>query len=91
MSKFNSPLAERLYELSLDGSQDAEIGDAETLGWYARFNREFAILHVDSQGFVDAEEFETLSEFTLAWQGIEDEYVLWDREQDEARERLHSE
>lgn len=50
--KFSSELAEILYLFSLDSSQDDEIGESDTFGWYALYRDLSAILAVDSQGFV---------------------------------------
>lgn len=75
MGKFSSELAERLYALSLDSAQDETIGASDELGWYARFNAERAILGEDSQGFVDAEQFETDELLDVSWLAIVDEYA----------------
>lgn len=51
MSKFDSPLAEELFEYTLDGCHDEDLG-GEGFGWFALFREEGTILHQDSQGFV---------------------------------------
>jgi hypothetical protein len=73
-SKFDSELAEELYEYTLDSSEDASLGDADTFGWYALFRDERAILVTNSQGFVSAREYETTGAAQIAWDGIEKEY-----------------
>jgi hypothetical protein len=55
--KFDGRLAERFYNLSLDGGADEETGSVTENGmWYGRFNmrRAVVILSEDSQGFVYA-------------------------------------
>lgn len=52
--KFSSELAEILHLFSMDSSQDEELGEADTFGWYALFRDCSAILACDSQGFVTA-------------------------------------
>ena len=69
MSKFDSELAERLYDLSLESSQDEECGRVDENGhWYGLFREEKAILCEDSQGFVSASEYDTGEELEEAWQ-----------------------
>lgn len=74
MGKFDSELAESLYELSMDSSQDDECGDVGMCGfWAARFDNlecletEYAILIEDEQGFVSAEAFDSLEELEARW------------------------
>lgn len=50
--KFSCELAEILHLFSLDSSQDDEIGESDTFGWYALYRDLSAILAVDSQGAV---------------------------------------
>ncbi|MDX3260774.1 hypothetical protein PV336_16255 [Streptomyces sp. MI02-2A] len=66
--KFSSPLAERLHVLTLDSSQDAELGNTDTIGWFARFDRERAILSVDDRGFVNVVTYDTDAALTAAWE-----------------------
>ena len=77
-SKFENALAERLYELSLDGGQDDSIGSVDELGWAGRFNDERAVLTEDSQGFVWVEQHETDLTFEEHWQDILDLYEEFD-------------
>jgi len=74
MGKFDSKLAEALYDLSLDSSQDDECGDVSVCGfWAARFDTlecletEHAILIEDEQGFVSAESFDSLDDLETRW------------------------
>lgn len=69
--KFSSPLAERLWTLSLEGAQDAECGEAETVGWYARFAHEGVILSADAQGFVDVTIPLTGPQMEELWEALE--------------------
>lgn len=73
--KFSAPLAERLWTLSLDSNQDAELGDADTFGWFARFDHERAMLSADSQGFVGVSVFESVADLNTAWDALEREQV----------------
>lgn len=74
-SKFgNSPLAERLYEFTLDSSEDASLGESESFGWYALFAPERAILDVDSQGFVGVVRYDDESAARTAWTELEERY-----------------
>jgi hypothetical protein len=72
--KFDGQLAEELYGYTLDSSEDASLGEAETFGWFALFRDERAILAVNSQGFVSAREYETTGAALIAWDAIETEY-----------------
>jgi len=56
MSKFSDRIAERFYQLSLDGAHDEETGSVQELGWSAifRMRRASVILTEDSQGFIDS-------------------------------------
>lgn len=74
--KFSAPLAERLHTLTLDSNQDDDLGDADTFGWFARFNAERAMLSVDSQGFVGVAVFESAADLASAWAGLERQ-ELW--------------
>lgn len=73
--KFSAPLAERLWTLTLDSNQDEELGDAESFGWFARFDHERAMLSVDSQGFVGVSVFESESDLKSAWADLEKQHA----------------
>lgn len=70
-AKFDSPLAERLWALSLDLGQDAELGEAEGFGWYALFAGEHAILAANSQGFVWVSLYADADAARTAWAEVE--------------------
>lgn len=70
--KFSSPLAEGLYNLTLESNEDDRVGDCQTFGWFALFREEKAILSVDSAGFVDATVYEDVDK---AWSGLESAWV----------------
>lgn len=80
-SKFNSPLAERLYQRSLEGAQTDTIGSVDELGWCGRFNDELAILFQDEQGFVWADVYDTPAKLELAWTELVRAYVEWDEQE----------
>lgn len=72
MSKFSSPLAERLYEHSLEGFHDAE--HRTSTHWYAFFDAGYfshtdggVILTEDELGFVYLTEYPAGSELITAW------------------------
>ena len=66
-TKFDSAETEALYEVSLDGGPDEEIGSVDEQGWYGLMREERCILHEDSQGFVDGTWFDTKDELEQAW------------------------
>lgn len=80
-SRFNSSLAEKLWEQSMEGWHDREAGDVETIGWYALFLAQPAtkdegaklpaILSTDEQGFVFAVEYANDELAFDAWARIE--------------------
>ena len=53
-------LAARLWDISLDGMCDDQVGDVDTGGWFGRIGRH--VLRTDSQGFVDIVEDECTDE-----------------------------
>ncbi len=61
--KYSTDLAERLYK----ETPEEEAGSTEELGWFGRFNEEKVILTEDSQGFVDAEQFDTSEKLNEVW------------------------
>ena len=74
MSKFNSELAETLYEQSLECGPDEEIGSVDELGWFGLFEDELVILQEDSQGFVYAHQQANLNQNRLFWAIVENSY-----------------
>ena len=78
MSKFDSAHAEHLYERSLDGFTDDEIGSVDELGWYGLFEAERTILREDSQGFVYAFEYPSERVTRLNWREICKAYENYD-------------
>lgn len=71
-SKFASPLAEELYDCTLDSFQDDELGESDSFGWFALFREVGAILSVDSQGFVSVE---TPDDVSARWQELSDRWA----------------
>jgi hypothetical protein len=62
--KYSTELAERLSE----ETPDEQAGSVDELGWFGLFREEKAILTEDSQGFVDAEQFDTDEKLQEVWE-----------------------
>ncbi len=81
--KFDSVETEQLYEISLDGFCDDQLGDVDGYEWYGKMsntgveNAEYAILYNDSQGFVYSYPFETEEDLNIAWAKIQVDYAEW--------------
>ena len=75
-----SEIARDLYEASLDGFEDDQIGDVNEMGWYGRFNKENAILSEDDSGFVHVEHFKNKEQLDRAWKEIQAIYSQEDSE-----------
>jgi hypothetical protein len=78
MSKFPNEETERLYEITLDGCADEEIGTADGFGWYARVGT--AILAEDGQGFVSSVPFNTEREAEQVFATIVTAALKWEEE-----------
>ena len=83
-------VAQYIYQLSLDGGLDDELGDVDGFGWYGRFaglikskGPFYAICSEDSQGFFDVEWFDTLENLDSKWSQIEADYQTYMDESDE--------
>lgn len=84
VGKFGSSQAEYLYELSLDGC-GVVSGDVESpTGWFGLFDVDGGgvlpgawLLFEDSQGFVDAEYFGSVTEAQRVFDGLDAEYGAW--------------
>src|SRR3546814_6557687 len=72
--KFNSPLAEHLYGLSMESFEDDTAG-GNPHTWYALFIEERAILSEDPHGFVDAVTYESEAYAKSIWSKIQDSLV----------------
>lgn len=81
--KFSNYLAEELWEASLDSSQDAELGESESFGWFALFAEECAILHTDSRGFVSVSVLDSEEAARNSWAKLEEDYEMWCEQNDE--------
>lgn len=72
-------LAERLYDATLEGGCDEEIGSVHELGWYGRFidrvGQYYYILFEDSDGFFEYFQFDSLVELNQAWAEVEGQYI----------------
>lgn len=91
LGKFEGELyaTRAVYDLSMDGMLDDEIGSCDELGWYARYSGPIRcrgpfhmILSVDSQGSVHGEYFDSEQDLDAAWQGIESEYEAFYAQQE---------
>lgn len=79
-NKYDSKETEALWEISMNGFQDAEIGDAETTGWYALLKGPFedpilkgyagGIIETGSQGFVNGQLFKSKAALDIKWNKI---------------------
>ena len=63
MTKYSNLIAETLDRLDPDES----IGSVDELGWFGLYVDERTILEHDSQGFIDAITYNSLSEALDAW------------------------
>jgi|TARA_R110000765_G_scaffold169999_4_gene274955 hypothetical protein len=61
--KYSSDMAERLFQ----ETPDEQAGSVHELGWFGMFREEKVILTEDSQGFVDAEQFDTDEKLQEVW------------------------
>ncbi len=61
--KYSTDLAERLY----GETPDETAGSVDELGWFGLFREEKAIITEDSQGFVDAEQYDTDEKLEETW------------------------
>lgn len=89
--KYSNTADEYFHGLTLDGCCDEETGDVESFGWYGLvmlddgpivINWEGgsqtvygAIVHEDSQGFVDVTYYDCAAEASAQFAMIEDEYA----------------
>lgn len=83
----NPGLADHLYEITMDGMCDEELGDVDGFGWYGLILPEDSplplaataqtsyIVSEDSQGFFDYEEYATPALARKAWAKLEAEYT----------------
>lgn len=78
--KFDSPLAKKLWEASLESGQDEELGSTtEAPGtWVALFKPEKAILYADTQGFISVDEFDDEESLMRHWQKLEKDLAVED-------------
>lgn len=85
MSKFDSELAEHLYNISLNDFHDGVMGDIEWNGHFTKFYEAPGsveapgayILYEDDQGFVGVQTFADNMDLDEAWSDLEREYVAW--------------
>jgi len=73
MTKFDTPLAEKLY----GEMPDDESGSVQELGWYGRYDSELVILNEDSDGFVNTFEAIDKADLDRFWSLVTKEYELY--------------
>lgn len=74
----NGELAAVLEELTMSGTQDEDLGEVDTFGWFAYFRDSLAILSNDSQGFVFATTYESVEESDEAWETLSRAWERWE-------------
>jgi hypothetical protein len=83
-------LGEALYEITLDGNCDDDLGESESFGWYGLIleydNGKSYIVSEDSQGFFDYQEYETTDAAKKHWAKIQDAYDEWNGANDDNEE-----
>lgn len=81
----NQALAQKLYELSLDGCNET-LGDVENFGWYGLILNHFFssyIISEDSQGFFSYTQYSKAEEAQKAWLKLETDYEEFISESEE--------
>lgn len=77
-------LAEHLYELTMDGMLAEETGEVDgPIGWNGLLltgDRAF-IVHEDSQGFFDYQEYDSERDARIAWSELETEASAYESEE----------
>lgn len=68
VSRFDSDLAEKLWDTSLDGGADEEVSNEVSGEWAGLMRDEKAVLYQSGSGFIFAEEFDTLDQATAAFE-----------------------
>lgn len=76
-------LIAELYDIGLDTGADAELGDAQDIGFYEKFDgvkipgvrrKIYAVLMENSNGNLYLSEYKTGGELRKAWEKLEREY-----------------
>lgn len=80
MASFNSDLAEELWNKSMSSFEDDALGDQDTFGWYGLFREEMVILSADSQGFVEAAQYDDETVLEADWRTLQDAWDTFDSE-----------
>jgi len=71
-------LAERLYDVTMDGGQDDEIGTVDELGWYGLildFEGKSYVVEQDTYGFFTYSEFDSADAARTAFGQVEKSYA----------------
>jgi hypothetical protein len=69
-------LGEVLYEVTMLTGEDESLGEVDGFGWYALIHgkRWSWIVHEDSQGFFDYDQYKSKMEAVSVWCDIQDDY-----------------
>lgn len=78
MDKFDDTETERLYEITLEGGADEEIGTADGFGWFGRVGA--SILGEDAQGFVTRCQYDTEADAVDSFARLTTEALKWEAE-----------
>jgi hypothetical protein len=72
----NQELAEKLYDITLDGGCDAELGDVQDFGWYGLIieDDKAYIVNENNDGFFTYTEYTSMLAARKAWLNIEADY-----------------
>lgn len=76
----NEDIGKKLYEITLDGGPDAELGEVDGFGWYGLIadtgipEAPHVIVWEDNNGFFDYRAYESEQEARERWEALEDEY-----------------
>jgi len=70
------PMAEYLYDITLNGCADEESGTVESpTGWFARVGRR--IVTADNYGFVDQIRYDTVNDARIAFDATARDFRAW--------------
>jgi hypothetical protein len=85
----DADVAEALYDMTLEGGANEEIGSVQELGWYGLLidtgvqGVPHAIVNEDSDGFFTYQEFQTEDAARRRWSRIESMYDEYDDADDD--------
>lgn len=83
-------LCRAIYDLSLEGGLDDELGESEGFGWYGKFSGRIrnrgpfhVIINENSVGFVGCQFYDNEKQLDKAWRELEDEYAEFSQDIEE--------